>query len=297
MIGVVILNYRTWEKTVSCVQSIYDTYPSPKEIVIVDNKSPNDSYERLNNLYPKCDYPDITIIQTDRNGGFSYGNNFGFDYITRNYPEISKVVITNNDIIFEEDAISNLTSSFSANENVVMTAPSIHDVNAKRTNAPWKCKPSIIQELGLKSTAQCTYQWTELTGSTQVYMVSGCCFAVDKDLFNKIGRFDDNVFLYNEENIISKKIADNGLKIIYSPTANIIHDHGSTTGNNSIFVDKEFVKSSLYFYSRYEGLNTFCISCIRWFYILRITLKIFLLKYKSTEGYFSAVKEIRLIRI
>ena len=101
-IGIVILNYRTWEKTLSCVESIYNTYLGAKEIVIVDNQSPNDSFLQLKNKYNTNEYKDVTVIQTEKNGGFSMGNNFGFDYIVKHFPDITKIVISNNDIIFKE---------------------------------------------------------------------------------------------------------------------------------------------------------------------------------------------------
>lgn len=100
-IGIVILNYKTWEKTLACAESIYQNYSGEFQIVIVDNNSPNDSYNRLTQAF--LAKPDVTVVKTERNGGFSYGNNFGFDYIVNNFNNISKIIITNNDIIFRMD--------------------------------------------------------------------------------------------------------------------------------------------------------------------------------------------------
>lgn len=291
-IGIVILNYKTWEKTVACVDSIFRTYPYDKQIVIVDNMSPNDSVNQLSSIYAPEKYNCVSVIKTDCNGGFSYGNNFGFDYVCRRFPEITKVVITNNDILFDEGCIDQLVSAFSYSSNVVMTAPSIYNVEGEQTNAPWKIKPTIMQELGLRSVVGCAYQWSELAENLPVYMVCGCCFVVDCDNFISVGRFDDRVFLYNEENIFSKRFADAGLQIIYCPNANIVHDHGSTTGNKNVFVDKEFVKSSLYFFHKYEGVNAFSILLIKLFYIIRITMKLVLKRYSDTSGYMKALAEI-----
>lgn len=291
-IGIVILNYRTWEKTLSCVESIYNTYLGAKEIVIVDNQSPNDSFSQLKNKYKTNEYKDITVIQTKKNGGFSYGNNFGFDYIVKHFPDVTKIVITNNDIIFKESTIEKLVNAFNYSDKVVMTAPSVYNVKGERTNAPWKKKPTVIQEIGLKSFDGCAYEWSELNENLPVYMVSGCCFAVDRDKFLSIDRFDENVFLYNEENIFSIKIANKGLQIIYSPDANIIHDHGSTTGNSNVFVDKEYVKSALYFMKHYEHLSNCKIYLLRWFYVLRIITKKVLCKYDNSQNLLKAIKEI-----
>ena len=291
-IGFVILNYRTWEKTISCIESIYKTYFKSKEIVVVDNQSPNDSYVRLKANYETTAHKEITIVQTDRNGGFSYGNNFGFDYITKHFPNITKIVITNNDILFKESSIERLIGAFADFENVVMTAPSVYDVNGKWTNAPWKKKPTVIQEIGLRSFAGYAYKKKELKENRPVYMVCGCCFAVDCSKFISSGRFDENVFLYNEENIFSMNFAKRELQIIYCPNAKVIHDHGTTTGNGNVFVDKEYVKSTLYFLKYYENLSNLKIILIKWFYIVRIIAKKAFGRYNDSRLIFKGIMEI-----
>ena len=290
MIGIIILNYKTWEKTISCISSINNTYLSPKKIVVVDNASPNESYERLQSEYAKAH--DVTIIQTESNKGFASGNNFGFDYLIHTYPDIEEVIITNNDVIFCPDSIQRLITSFSLFPDVVMTAPSIYDPQGHRTNKPWKKEPNLKQILGFKSINECLYEWDEITGDMPVYMVSGCCFAVNAPKFEKIGKLDEKTFLYNEEHIISHIIKENGLSIIFCPDANVIHEHGITTGKSNIFVDKEYSKSSLYFLYKYKGVNRYMIYLISLFYRLRIILKFCLRKYTGKYPLVPSLVEI-----
>lgn len=291
-LGFVILNYNTWEKTILCVKSIFNTYLGKKNIVIVDNQSPNESYDKLTKYYNVEGFEDVEIVQSGKNGGFSYGNNFGFNYINEKYPDIDKIIITNNDIIFQSEAIDRLISGFNHTDDVVMTAPKIYDTEGNKTNIPWKCKPNVMQELYLADCSLCIYKWEELNDNVFAYMVSGCCFAVDRFLFSKIGGFDEKVFLYNEENIISKKIADHHLKIIYCSGASVIHDHGSSTGTQSIFVDKEYAKSALYFFKNYERLPHVSLILIKSFLLSRIIAKYVLQKYKDRDGFWKGVKEI-----
>ena len=289
-LGIVILHYKTWEKNLACVESIYKNYSGEFQIVIVDNNSPNDSYNRLTQAF--LDNPDVTVVKTERNGGFSYGNNFGFDYIVNNFYNISKIFITNNDIIFRERTIENMIGAFAFSEKVIMTAPSVFNIFGERTNAPWKKKPTVMQEIGLKSCDECAYKWDELKDNLSVYMISGCCFAVDRDKFISIGKFDENVFLYNEENIFSLKIARAGLQIIYCPNADILHDHGSTTGNRNVFVDREYVKSTLYFMKKYEKLSDGQIVLLKLFYVFRILSKKLFGKYSNSSHLFQSLKII-----
>ena len=297
IIGIVILNYCTWKKTILCVESIFKTYSGAKKIVIVDNFSPNDSFSQLKSIYTSDKFNDVTVVRTEKNGGFSYGNNYGFDYIVKHFNSITKVVFTNNDIIFTEGTIEKLLCAFNFSEKVVMTAPSVFNILGERTNAPWKKKPSVMQEIGLKNKVGCAFEWNELKDNLQVYMVCGCCFVVDREKFMSIGKFDENVFLYNEENIFSKKIAQKDLQIIYCPDADVIHDHGSTTGNRNVFVDKEFIKSTLYFMKQYEKLSDCQIFLLRVFYIIRMFIKKLLGKYNDSSHLFQSVRTILMYKV
>lgn len=283
-IGIVILNYRTWEKTITCVESIYRTFPRNKQIVIVDNKSPNKSYTKLCRVYSNDKYPEVTVIQTEKNGGFSYGNNFGFDYIKTNYPEIKYVILTNNDILFEKNSIHLLIDSFNLFADTCITAPMVYNTEGEKMNAPWKRRQSILQFVGIKDASDCILKWEELTLPTKVNMVSGCCFAVDCEKFETIGKFDDNVFLYHEEGILSSKIEQFQYAIAFIPSAKVIHDHGASTGVGNVFVDKELIKSSIYFLKKYENRSFLTLLLVYIFFIVRVYVKFCLRRYNTVHG-------------
>ncbi len=292
MIGVVILNYLTWEKTVACVHSILKTYTQKKQIVIIDNGSTNNSFEQLSSMFAEQDYPDIHIVKSETNGGFSKGNNIGFYFLRKNYPEITEIIITNNDIIFLKDALFILEASLNAKKNAAVIAPHVLSTSYESTNRPWVKKPTMFQSSGLLSTNRKLMAWEDIHGLQKVYMVSGCCLAVNANEFEKIGAFDENVFLYNEENILSYKIRANDLDIYVNSDAKIIHDHGATTGNSNIFVDKEMLKSSLYFFHYYENKNKGVLALFCFYWTSKMIMKTIMKKYKNSKGLFSATKEI-----
>lgn len=71
-------------------------------IVIVDNNSPNGSYELLVNYF--SGNPLVGIVKADVNGGFEKGNNLGLRYLAKYYPEY----IVNNDVHFSLKTIDSL---------------------------------------------------------------------------------------------------------------------------------------------------------------------------------------------
>ena len=75
MLGIVILNYKTWELTVQCIQKMKEHLQLEHKIFIVDNSSPNQSYEMLKQVFQE----DSTIecLLAKENGGYAKGNNIG----------------------------------------------------------------------------------------------------------------------------------------------------------------------------------------------------------------------------
>ena len=87
-------------------------------------------------------------------------------------------------------------------------------------------------------------------------MGSGCCFMIDASLFQKIGCFDDRVFLYFEENILGIKLEKLQAWTYYEPAARVIHNHGAATEKASR--GKKYLRfySSEYFLLKeYCGMN------------------------------------------
>jgi len=287
-IGVVILNYLSWEKTINCVDSIIDTYEHPKKVLVVDNCSPNESADKLTAALAGKRYSEVSIVRTDKNGGFSYGNNYGIRHLAKSDPEIRHIILANNDVLFPEGSIQKLTEAFE--EGVAITAPKILNVEMAATNNPWISKQPIKQFFGLHDQKK-LISWDAIRENRDVYMVSGCCFMVDRSLFEEVGCFDENVFLYNEENIISKKVSDRGYRIIAVPDAPIIHDHGSTTGKNSMLVDREWLKSSLYFLNKYENKGMLTLSGVWLANTIKLSIKSVMGRYSSTKDYGKTVRE------
>ncbi|MEI3381493.1 MAG: glycosyltransferase [Dorea sp.] len=100
MIAFVILHYRAADMTRRCVEKI-QALPGEKQIVIVDNASPNGSGQVLLDEYASC--PEIKVILNPENSGFAKGNNLGVKWV-REHKKPEFTVVLNNDVeILQED--------------------------------------------------------------------------------------------------------------------------------------------------------------------------------------------------
>ena len=77
--GLIVLNYNDFNTTEKLLNAIKN-YDALDKIVVVDNKSPDGSFEKL----LKFQSDKISVIQSPKNGGYSYGNNFGTKYLLSN---------------------------------------------------------------------------------------------------------------------------------------------------------------------------------------------------------------------
>lgn len=252
-IGMVILNYNDSETTIELLETVKN-YNALDNIVVVDNNSTDNSYEILN----KYESEKIGIIRTDKNGGFGYGNNIGAKYLATK--EIDYIIFSNPDIIVKEKDIVDLKESFGECRNAAIIAPTINEHG--NISRGWKLKGPIfdsftnINYLGRLFKKRLLYSDEYYKEKySKVDAVSGCFFVIKRETFEKIGGFDENIFLYYEENVLAKKIKSIGMDIIVRNDIQIIHNHSVSINKsfNKIKKFKTLAKSQRYYHRKYNN--------------------------------------------
>jgi len=283
MVGIVILNYNTWEITIECVKSIQNCDDTPKKIYIVDNNSLNDSYEMLKNYFKN--EKNIEVIQSYYNSGFAIGNNIGIDRCLLD--GINCAILTNNDIIFNRDSIKSMSEFIENNQNVVIVGPKIYATNGAVSHSTFLVEPNLVEYLGLYRKNLPILDEINIIAPTQVASVSGCCFSINIGNFKKMGAFDEGTFLYGEESILASQAKANDLKVYFLPSASVIHKHGYTTGKTNLFVEGELLKSSLYYWNKYKNSSNFQLTFIFIVLFSKTLLKVILGKrsFKGINSY------------
>ena len=251
-ITIIILNYNSSDYTLNCVKSIYDVNSNNNfEIIIVDNNSKSDEYDKLNSLISKSN---IKIVRSKINLGFSGGNMFGFQFADKN----SKYLFfLNNDCLLINDVISILYYFMEANTTASMCT-------AQMYSSEMEFRPSFtyIPSLSVKifghlavryfSPSKYPLRRKEYQNPLQVPVITGSAMFIRAKHFIEIGGFDTNYFLYSEEEDLGMRLSQNGLKTYLVPDAKFIHINGGST-NYNINVLKEFYISLFYFYRKFYG--------------------------------------------
>ena len=238
---IIILNYNDYNNCVELLHKISDN-KLLEHIVIVDNNSSDDSYEKLK----KFENKKISIIKADKNGGYAYGNNYGVLYAIKHIGGIDNIIISNPDVIFSEDTIIEMERVLDSNEKCAVVGSVVHSPDGSvdpcfawnRFDYDFIIRPylriysALATRLRKKRLLYDVDQINENI-SFEVGTVHGCFFMIKLADFIKVGLFDERTFLYSEEDILSCKLMKLGKTEIVASNAHIIHK-GSGTINKVI---------------------------------------------------------------
>lgn len=262
--GIIILNYNTYKETISCINSIKKYTKWSYKIYLVDNASPDCSGKALEKYY----YGDqkIQVILRTANQGYSAGNNEGIRQALLEGCEY--IFIVNSDVELLNNAFELMIETLNKNLTYMMVGPSIKDNNNCESQLPREkltlkkfvferhpfCDIPILKKLGFRKYEN----YENMKDGVFAFngSVSGCCFGMRASDFKMVGLFDENVFLYSEEDILAYKMGKMGKRAVVNTKAKIWHkENVSTKREGNAFVQFHRWSSVLYMLKFYARIN------------------------------------------
>lgn len=245
-VAIILVNYNGKDYLEDCINSINKIKYENYEIIVVDNKSTDNSVEYLRNLGYK-----ITIIEAEKNGGFSYGNNIGIKYAIENNFEY--FLLLNNDTLVKEDFLSEMMKSFKNNTNVgavgakIMYYPNVDRIWFGGGDINWKRFKVIHNHIKELDVGQCEKE-------KEISFMTGCALLISKKTIENIGFLSEDYFMYCEDLDYSLKLSDKKFKIIFNPKAIIYHKVSlSSGGEDSPFTLYWKTKNTLKVMKKYKN--------------------------------------------
>ena len=220
-VAVIIVNWKKYDITSSCIESILNSTNSNFKIILVDNESDN---KKVKNFKYKNE---IKIIQNKRNEGFSKANNIGIDYALKN--NFDYTILINNDTIVEKNLIEVLLKTAQA-KNFSVLQPLILKYNGKEIwNAGGRINYFFGNFITRKKVGNSLNSSHELTE-----WLTGCCCLFKTKIFKEIGKLDESFFAYYEDVDFSLRLKKHGYKIGFTSKTHIYHyESFSSISNNS----------------------------------------------------------------
>jgi len=224
LVSIVTINYNQAEVTRQFLDSARLLTHTRVEIIVVDNAS----QPTLTSCIDTSQYPNLTVIRSEENLGFTGGNNLGIANANGAY-----FFIVNNDTELNANLLTELLKPFAVDNRIGVTCPKIRFFS----------NPTLVQYAGYNP-------MNMLTGTTvpvgyklpddprydkpgPTAFAHGCAMLVKRAVVEKVGRFAERFFLYYEELDWSQRIRDADFTIHYQPSAYILHKESMSVGEFS----------------------------------------------------------------
>jgi hypothetical protein len=231
-IVIIIPNWNEADLTKRCLKSLQDQ-TQKHSVVVVDNGSKDKSVEKI-----RKDFPDVTVIEKDKNLGFASATNAGVRFASGNGAEF--VVFLNNDVVLEKDWLKTLV-------NVLKRKPKLGACTGKLFFGDGKKIDNTGDEYsvwGLTIPRDRDKQPDEAT--KKAGDVFGACAGAAiyrTKALEETGLLDKKFFAYYEDTDLNFRLQLAGWKVMYEPKAVGYHDTGSTSGKISGFTTYQTCKN------------------------------------------------------
>lgn len=234
-VSIICVNWNSVHYLKECIASIFEhTHSITFEIIVIDNASPNRDVDTLTELFP-----DVIILKSERNLGFSGANNLAFRSSSGAY-----VLFLNPDTRLVSPAIQTMLK-------YLRSLPNAGIVGCKLLNTDGSIQTSCIQTYPtiLNQVTDLEYlrvRWPSCplwnigplfsctTQVARVEVVSGACMMMKREVFDQVGLFSEEYFMYAEDIDISYKVARAGYTAYYLSEAVVVHHGGRSSGQRTV---------------------------------------------------------------
>jgi GT2 family glycosyltransferase len=288
---IIILNFNKSLETMNCIESMAGLH-GEYDIMVIDNGSKNKIRSELINMMKKrfniteltgetrgCEYRDyakshdrnIFFMTLDANTGYARGNNYGarFSYAAGYVFSL----VSNNDIkVSDAEVLDQLESAMNTDKTIAWCAPKIIAKNGNQEGPfPEIHLSELIFKKGIllpfwiifmrheenEKNALLLKSYNNLVSTPHIFVGSFSLFRSSS--LDSVGYFDEQTFLYTEEQIISERLRKHGYKMQFVPDSTVLHNHDYSNDGINYRLELIFLKSRIYYYRKYKNKNKFIV--------------------------------------
>ncbi|WP_230534550.1 glycosyltransferase family 2 protein [Microvirga roseola] len=205
-------------------------------ILVVDNASSD-------NTVAVAEGQGAQVVRNARNEGYGRANNIGARAAKTEF-----LLVVNPDCVVEQGAVAALVEAARRYPDAGMLAPKIVEPSGRVFFQPRSLlSPYLHNPQGKLVLPE---------GEACAPFVSGACFLIRRELFLDLGGFDQNIFLFYEDDDLCRRVADSRHALIYVPQAVVRHGRGQSSGEKRgrIFTTRWHQAWSRAYVSRKYGL-------------------------------------------
>ena len=238
-VSVVVVNYRTPEYAIQCVQSLVaERLVIPDlDVVLVDNASGDNSVLIMSDgLADLIEEGFVTLMPLDLNGGFGWANNQALLMLSAREQAPEFVMLLNPDCTIQPLAIRRLLDELLSSGNIAVAGSQLLNPDGSWTGSAFRfptlgrefVRGARIEMLGRLLSIAPTLVSEQTTCDAD--WVTGASCLIRTSALAKEGLFDDGFFLYFEEVELMFRLRRAGWLIRHVPASCVFHIGGASTG-------------------------------------------------------------------
>jgi GT2 family glycosyltransferase len=240
-VSIITVYYNSPEEILALHHSMQKNLsPRQWEWIVADNNSREDLSARL---------PETIYLRFPENYGFAKANNKAAQKASAPY-----LFFVNPDCVFVENCLPALIDAL---KQAAVAGPRVmnEDGTVQLSFGPFlSIRNEYLQRKRMSNEKTEQMQaWIRQQGQFSPDYVSGCALIIPKKLYDEIGGFDENFFLYEEDVDLCKRVHDLGLRILYVPSITILHKRNRSVRQEKEGATREYRNSQRYYYAKHHG--------------------------------------------
>ena len=229
-----IVTYNSADKIGDLLTSIYRHTTCSFQVYVVDNGSSDGTLALIREQFPQ-----VELIESPKNGGFGYGHNQLLNRVDSRYH-----AIVNPDIVLHEDVFTPLLAYLDSHADTALVTPRVMNTDGSEQKLPKRLPTVKYMVLGRLSKVvkplkgvrdEYTRAQEVFNEPTAIDFCTGCFMLLRTAVWQAVGGFDDQFFMYLEDADLSRRVAAHG-KLIFYPGVSVEHQWEQASGKSLKFL-------------------------------------------------------------
>lgn len=270
-LSIIILSYNTKEITDECLKRLQVAVDRVQkkgikvEVIVLDNASSDGSVEMI-----RKNHPWVTLIESKENTGYSKGNNLAFKKSKH-----LAVLFLNSDVYVKDYTLGKALEYFKGHECDALGVKLLYEDGKLQPSAGNLPDPlnTVFWILGIGQLLNPFHPKNSayFSKDNKVGWITGAFLLIKREVFEKIGGFDEKIFMYMDEVDLCKRINVAGFKVCFTPDIMVTHLHRASSKENPESAFTKEIAGINYYLNKYYPHSYFL---VKPFLVLGLILRI-----------------------
>ena len=231
--AIIMVTYNGWPLTENCLSDLSGFSSDEFVIAIADNRSTDDTVKNIQEKFPQ-----VKVYPQQKNLGFGAANNAAVKALEAEGVEFDTICLLNNDTRLEKSMLVDLRNSLKEAESLfgkAIVVPTVrnsdgtpqHNYFAKISGLQFFLNAFRPKSLAAKH-LEGSPELCKGTTFYKTFWASAVCWMMPRKLFDSLGGFDENIFMYYEDYDLAHRAIDQGYGFYIQSKCTLIHLGGGS---------------------------------------------------------------------